>query len=375
MDYRTYPILYVDDELTNLQGMRYLLDERFELLTTADPQEALKLLAEQDIAVLLTDQRMPGMTGVELCGRARELRPDTVRILITAYSDLHAAIDAVNLGQVRRYLSKPHSEEELIDALRMAIDFFHLQRSVRDMEVRVLRSGTQATAQAVRSDLADELGVLQRALSLSLQQTRDLLIVGGSQGGSTRAAEVLREARRSTEVAAAVSEKVAALVDRLRKGFPVKTSASVKCDVARAVDAMVRIMRDEIERHGTLEVQIRAAPTAAMDASAVGNVLMQLLMNAAQARGAGPREKHHIIVAVEARDGEALVSIADNGIGIGPRVRERMFDSRFSTKEGNPGLGLAVVRELVSGVNGRIEVFSEVGMGTTVTIKIPLALT
>ncbi|MEO8214930.1 MAG: ATP-binding protein, partial [Myxococcales bacterium] len=183
------------------------------------------------------------------------------------------------------------------------------------------------------------------------------------------------EARRSTEVAAAVSEKVAALVDRLRKGFPVKTSASVKCDVARAVDAMVRIMRDEIERHGTLEVQIRAAPTAAMDASAVGNVLMQLLMNAAQARGAGPREKHHIIVAVEARDGEALVSIADNGIGIEPRVRERMFDSRFSTKEGNPGLGLAVVRELVSGVNGRIEVFSEVGMGTTVTIKIPLALT
>ncbi|MEO8214811.1 MAG: response regulator, partial [Myxococcales bacterium] len=183
MDYRTYPILYVDDELTNLQGMRYLLDERFALLTTADPQEALKLLAEQDIAVLLTDQRMPGMTGVELCGRARELRPDTVRILITAYSDLHAAIDAVNLGQVRRYLSKPHSEEELVDALRMAIDFFHLQRSVRDMEVRVLRSGTQATAQAVRSDLADELGVLQRALSLSLQQTRDLLIVGGSQGG------------------------------------------------------------------------------------------------------------------------------------------------------------------------------------------------
>lgn len=376
MDYRSYPVLYVDDELTNLQGMRYLLDERFDLLTTADPQEALKLLAEQDIAVLLTDQRMPGMTGVELCGKARELQPDTVRILITAYSDLHAAIDAVNLGQVRRYLSKPHSEEELIDALRMSIDFFHLQRSVRDMEVRVLRSGTHATAQAVRSELADELGVLQRALSLSLQQTRDLLLVGGgNQGGATRSAEILREARRSTEAAAVVSEKVGALVDRLRKGYPVKTSASVKCDVARAVDAMVRIMRVEIERHGTLEVQMRAAPMAAMDASAVGNVIMQLLMNAAQARGDRPREKHHITIAVEARDGEALLSIADNGIGIEPRVRERMFDSRFSTKEGNSGLGLAVVRELVGGVDGRIEVFSEVGMGTTVTIRLPLALT
>ena len=82
MDYQAYPILYVDDEVTNLQGMRYLLDDRFTLLTTADPGEALKILGAEQIAVLLTDQRMPVMTGTELCAKAREVKPDTVRIRI-----------------------------------------------------------------------------------------------------------------------------------------------------------------------------------------------------------------------------------------------------------------------------------------------------
>src|SRR5262245_44119527 len=168
MDYRAYPILYVDDEVTNLQGMQYLLEDRFNVITTADPEEALRILAQQDVAVLLADQRMPAMMGTEVCRKALEIKPDTVRILITAYADLHAAIDAVNLGQIRRYLTKPLPEEDLVEALRTAIEFHHLTRSVRDMEVRVLRSGTQATAQVVRVELADELTALHAALAGAL---------------------------------------------------------------------------------------------------------------------------------------------------------------------------------------------------------------
>jgi signal transduction histidine kinase len=373
MDYQAYPVLYVDDEVTNLQGMRYLLDERFTLLTTADPNEALKILAAENIAVLLTDQRMPGMSGTELCAKARDAKPDTVRILITAYADLHAAIDAVNRGQVRRYLSKPHSEEELVEALRTAIDFFHLQRTVKDMEIRVIRSGNQATAQVVRAELADELGALHEKLAASLEHVGDLIQAGLSdREGPSRFAELLIAAKRTHGTALADLERLAGLSRRLRDGSTIKSALAARCDVVRAVDAMVRILRSEIERDGTLEVQVRGAPAVRMEASSLGTVIMQLLINAAQARGDRPRDRHRIAVTVEASEEEAVISVSDNGIGIPPDVRDRLFDPCFSTKPESEGLGLAIVRDIVGSAHGTIEVFSEIGIGTTFTIKLPL---
>lgn len=373
MDYQAYPILYVDDEVTNLQGMRYLLDDRFTLLTTADPGEALKILGAEQIAVLLTDQRMPAMTGTELCAKARELKPDTVRILITAYADLHAAIDAVNRGQIRRYLSKPHSEEELVEALRTAIDFFHLQRTVKDMEIRVIRSGNQATAQVVRAELADELTALHEKLAASLEHVGDLIQAGLSdRSGPSRFGELLIAAKRTHGAALADLERLAGLSRRLRDGSAIKSALAARCDVVRAVDAMVRILRSEIERDGTLEVQVRGTPSVRMEAPALGTVIMQLLINAAQARGDRPREKHRISVSVEATDDEAVISVSDNGVGIPPEVRDRLFDPRFSTKPDNEGLGLAIVRDIVGSARGTVEVFSEVGIGTTLTVKLPV---
>jgi signal transduction histidine kinase len=373
MDYQAYPILYVDDEVTNLQGMRYLLDDRFTLLTTSDPGEALKILSDEQFAVLLTDQRMPAMTGTELCAKARELKPDTVRILITAYADLHAAIDAVNRGQIRRYLSKPHSEEELVEALRTAIDFFHLQRTVKDMEIRVIRSGNQATAQVVRAELADELTALHEKLAASLEHVGDLIQAGLSdRSGPSRFGELLIAAKRTHGAALADLERLAGLSRRLRDGSTIKSALAARCDVVRAVDAMVRILRSEIERDGTLEVQVRGTPAVRMEASALGTVIMQLLINAAQARGDRPRERHRISVSVEATDDEAVISVSDNGVGIPAEVRDRLFDPRFSTKPDNEGLGLAIVRDIVGSAKGTVEVFSEVGIGTTLTVRLPV---
>jgi signal transduction histidine kinase len=373
MDYQAYPILYVDDEVTNLQGMRYLLDDRFTLLTTADPAEALQILNNEQIAVLLTDQRMPSMAGTELCARARDIKPDTVRILITAYADLHAAIDAVNRGQIRRYLSKPHSEEELVEALRTAIDFFHLQRTVKDMEIRVIRSGNQATAQVVRAELADELTALHEKLAASLEHVGDLIQAGLSdRSGPTRFAELLIAAKRTHGTALADLERLAGLSRRLRDGSTIKSGLAARCDVVRAVDAMVRILRSEIERDGTLEVQVRGTPSVRMEAASLGTVIMQLLINAAQARGDRPRDRHRIAVTVEATDDEAIIGVSDNGVGIPSEVRDRLFDPRFSTKADSEGLGLAIVRDIVGSAKGSVEVFSEVGIGTTLTVKLPL---
>src|SRR5688500_14015445 len=100
VEYKLYPILFVDDEPQNLVVFRYAMEESFTVLTAQTGVEALQIMQRQQIAVLLADQRMPEMNGVELCARAREVQPEAVRIIITAYADIHAAIDAINKGQV-----------------------------------------------------------------------------------------------------------------------------------------------------------------------------------------------------------------------------------------------------------------------------------
>jgi two-component system NtrC family sensor kinase len=241
------------------------------------------------------------------------------------------------------------------------------------MEIRVIRSGNQATAQVVRAELADELGALHEKLAASLEHVGDLIQAGLSdREGPSRFAELLIAAKRTHGAALADLERLAGLSRRLRDGSTIKSALAARCDVVRAVDAMVRILRSEIERDGTLEVQVRGAPAVRMEASSLGTVIMQLLMNAAQARGDRPRDRHRIAVTVEASEAEALISVSDNGIGIPPDVRDRLFDPCFSTKPESEGLGLAIVRDIVGSAHGTIEVFSEIGIGTTFTIKLPL---
>jgi len=117
---------------------------------------------------------------------------------------------------------------------------------------------------------------------------------------------------------------------------------------------------------------VRGAPSVRMEASSLGTVIMQLLINAAQARGDRPRDRHRISVAVESTEDEAVISVSDNGVGIPSDVRDRLFDPCYSTKPESEGLGLAIVRDIVGSAKGTIEVFSEIGIGTTFTVRLPI---
>jgi two-component system probable response regulator PhcQ len=129
-DYKKFAILYVDDEERSLKGFIRAFAEDFRILTAANAQDGFKLLEENKdgIGVLMTDQRMPGEKGVQLLERARQLRPRMIRILVTAYSDVQAAIDAVNTGAIYKYISKPWNVGELAATLRHGLEFFIVQR-------------------------------------------------------------------------------------------------------------------------------------------------------------------------------------------------------------------------------------------------------
>ena len=113
-------ILLVDDEPEILFSLQGLLRREFELYTAADGQEALRILQHHPIHVIMTDQRMPQMTGVELMSRVRTEYPDAMRIIFTGYADIKAVIDAVNHGDLYRYITKPWDPDDLIAMLHAA---------------------------------------------------------------------------------------------------------------------------------------------------------------------------------------------------------------------------------------------------------------
>ncbi|MFP6641925.1 MAG: response regulator, partial [Myxococcota bacterium] len=128
LDHNEFPVLYVDDEPENLRVFELAFRRDFKILTATSAEEGLRLLNENPVAVVLSDQRMPGVTGVEFLARVRSLDPKTVRILVTAYGDADILGQAINDGSIYRYVPKPWEPEDMRLTLRRAIESYALEQ-------------------------------------------------------------------------------------------------------------------------------------------------------------------------------------------------------------------------------------------------------
>jgi two-component system, probable response regulator PhcQ len=166
-DYKLYSILYVDDEAMSLKYFKANFEDRFRIMTALDASEAFRLfeLHKDDIGILIADQRMPSMTGVELLEKVRQQRPKMLRMLATAYSDLDAAIAAVNTGAIYKYISKPWDIPELEITLMRAMEFFIIQGE-RDA---LLREKISALHRLMMTGRLISLGLLASGLSHHLR--------------------------------------------------------------------------------------------------------------------------------------------------------------------------------------------------------------
>ena len=128
MDHREFPVLYVDDEPDNLRIFELTFRSEFTVLTATSAEEGLRLLNENPVAVVLSDQRMPVVSGVEFLSRVRELDPSTIRVLVTAYGDAEILGDAINDGSIYRYIPKPWDPNDMRLTVRRAIETYALER-------------------------------------------------------------------------------------------------------------------------------------------------------------------------------------------------------------------------------------------------------
>jgi two-component system, NtrC family, response regulator AtoC len=131
IDLKKFPILVVDDESDNLDAFRFTFGKTFTLHLASSAEEGLELLRAHDMALVVTDQRMPRMTGLELLRAVRDIRPDAVGIIVTAFTDVDVLIESISLGRIYRYITKPWDSKELRGILIHAIERFHLVRENR----------------------------------------------------------------------------------------------------------------------------------------------------------------------------------------------------------------------------------------------------
>ena len=126
-------ILIVDDQPEILNALERLLKEEYQIFTATGGTKALKILDEHKIALILADQRMPTMTGVDFFSKSMQVQPDSIRILITAYADITASVDAINKGHIFHYISKPWEPDDLMIIIRRAIEKYELEQKNKEL--------------------------------------------------------------------------------------------------------------------------------------------------------------------------------------------------------------------------------------------------
>jgi response regulator RpfG family c-di-GMP phosphodiesterase len=136
-------VLYIDDEVHNLNSFKAGFRRLFNVFTAESAAEGRKILETERIQVIITDQRMPVMTGIEFLESIIPYFPDPIRILLTGYADINAVIDAINKGQVYKYIQKPWMDEDLRINIEKAYEIYALRKENRELTEQLLLANKQ----------------------------------------------------------------------------------------------------------------------------------------------------------------------------------------------------------------------------------------
>lgn len=131
-------VLYVDDEPHNLVAFKAAFRRQYNIFTAESAEEGMKILEENEIHIILSDQRMPKVTGIEFFESVLKTHPGPIRILVTGYTDINAVIDAINRGQVYKYLTKPWDENDVRNCIEKSFEVFALRRKNAELTLKLM---------------------------------------------------------------------------------------------------------------------------------------------------------------------------------------------------------------------------------------------
>ncbi|MCP4808697.1 MAG: hybrid sensor histidine kinase/response regulator [Proteobacteria bacterium] len=364
LDTRSFPILYVDDEHGNRVVFEEAVEDLFPVHLVSGALEALEFMRRHEVAILVTDQRMPGMTGIELCELARREHPGVKRVLVTAFGSQEAAVEAINRAGVSYFLSKPWSIDVMRVTLRNVAETIHLERRVHALRGVLLdRERAEALAMA-RAALLHDLANGASAVRMGTAGIHDVLAEISDPMGQARLAEELVYLDEAVEHLAKLHDRTKRLTLRLQS-----SRSDVRLD--HLLNVVMGMFRGQHGSGISLEHHCPEGLTIHADSLDVSRIVMNLVKNAIQA--IEPTERPgRVRVDVTANSEYAILTVSDDGPGLPAQIRHRLFQP-FSTtrqKSGGTGLGLSICRARTQANDGSIQLL-ETDEGTTFEVRLP----
>ncbi len=377
-------VLVVDDEPDVLRSVYDLLRIDYEVVTCQRASEALDhLKAVTDVAVILSDQKMPGMTGVELLQQARLIRPETTRLLFTAYADIHTAINAINHGHVFRYITKPWGAEELESVIRQSVE-----RHDMIVEKNQLLAQLQ-TANAKLTEANRLKGIFLEVASHELNTPVTVVLGLTDLWKLSLTNDATGPERQWVERINAAARRLAKTVQRMFKLVESREFGQTLNLETVELEPLVREATEELTpyleaRKQRVEVEIEPQfGSLDADSSKIMDILINLLANAIKFTP----DSGTIRVQAQSLEGNpewVRVVIKDEGVGVHPSEQQYLFEPFFTGfdtlhhssgeyqfgKRGI-GLGLCLVKTFVELHGGRVEVQSTADSGSSFGFLLP----
>ncbi len=369
-------LLVVDDEKEITSSLVALFRRTYRVLPANDAAAALAILAEEPVDVLMTDQKMPGTSGTEMLEEVSVSHPEVIRILLTGYADIQAAIDAINKGQVYRYLTKPWNPEELMTTVRQAVE----RREMISERARLVTELQAANAELreidrLRSAFIEVVGhELKTPLTVLLGYVH-LIEIESYIPTPPELKPVVTNLRRTVGHLNDIVLRTLKLLKADFKNGTMQWAMFPPIEALVEARSMVELFLSLRRQKLVIKDRSNGVPVRA-DRYKLADILVNLLTNAIKFSQDG----QEIVVTIEPDEkGFIVFEVADSGTGIPeddlPRVFDRFFASfdvghhssgKYQFGRRGVGLGLSIVKRFVDLHGGTLTLDSKSGAGTRV---------
>lgn len=359
MSDRKISILYIDDEEHNLQSFKASFRKQYDITTTISVVEAEEIMEKQEFHVILADQRMPGMTGVQFFEKIRSKFPESIRILITGHTDISAAIDAINKGEVFRFIDKPWDYTYVENAITHAYDIFktraELKQRNQDLQkaYEELDKFVYSASHDLRAPLMSVLGIVNLALMEEDVQSQNEYL------------DLIKQSVKKLDTF------IINIIDYYKNARGVQSIAEINFqqlvnDVTEAIKFL-----PEFERINVI-TNISQTGVFYSDTMKLRIIFNNLITNAVKFQDI-KKENPFIKLTINATPEHTKITFEDNGLGIKKNDIEKIFKMfyRAGATNSGSGIGLYIVHEAITKLEGTINVTSTPGEGSIFQIDIP----
>ncbi|MFT4855049.1 MAG: two-component system sensor histidine kinase/response regulator [Algoriphagus sp.] len=352
-------VLYIDDEDNNLKSFRATLRKDFKIFTAINAEDGLRIAQQEEIHVCIADQRMPGMTGTEFFEQMVKINPDPIRILLTGYSDIASVIDAINKGEVYRFIDKPWNIEQIKNSIKNAADIYFMRTELKDKTLKLKK-------------LHSEMN--QFVYSLSHELRGPLMSISGV----SKLAKLEIEDPNILEYFEMIDSATFKLDDFIYKMLDFYRSTKIdnkisEINFVEIVEQQMQAYRSKFDlSYFEISINISQETIFFSDNSKIRVILNNLFSNSVQFQKREDSEKR-ILISIKVEEAIATIMVQDNGIGIDEKYQNEVFNlfTRATQKNVGTGLGLYMVKEAVEQMGGKIELDSIFSEGTTIKIELP----